>query len=89
MYYRELKGCVRIEQVDLNGNTDHATRHGVSGDEIVQVFANQPRISRNWKNRSAVYSAVGCTEGGRPVRVNFRYHAPSRSARPISAWEDR
>jgi len=80
---------VRIEQVDLNGNTDHATCHGVSVDEIVQMFANQPRISRNRKNRSAIYSAFGRTDGGRAVRVNFRYDASSCTARPISAWEDR
>ncbi len=45
---------MRIEQVDLSGNTAHATNHGISADEIVQVFANEPRISRNRKNRSAV-----------------------------------
>ncbi len=75
--------------MDLNGNTAHATCHGVSADEIMQVFANQPRISRNRNNRSAGYSAFGRTDGGRPVRVNFRYDAASRAARPISAWEDR
>lgn len=78
---------MRIEQVELNGNTEHATCHGVSADEIIQVFANKPRISRN--NRSAGYSAFGRTEGGRPVRINFRYDPARRSARPISAWEDR
>lgn len=80
---------MRIEQVDLNGNTEHATCRGVSAEEIMQVFANQPRISRNRKNRSAVYSAFGRSGGGRPIRVNFRYDAASRSARPIRAWEDR
>lgn len=75
--------------MDLNGNTAHATCHEVSADEIMQVFANQPRISRNRNNRSAGYSAFGRTDGGRPVRVNFRYDAASRAARPISAWEDR
>jgi hypothetical protein len=80
---------VRIEQVDLDGNTEHATRHGVSIDEIIQVFANTPRISRNRNHRSAGYSAFGRTDGGRPIRVNFRYDPARRSARPISAWEDR
>lgn len=80
---------MRIEQVELNGNTDHATRHGVSADEIIQVFANKPRISRNRNNRSAGYSAFGRTDGGRPVRVNFRYDPAHRHVRPISAWEDR
>ncbi|MGH3942561.1 MAG: hypothetical protein ACRDTG_28850 [Pseudonocardiaceae bacterium] len=75
--------------MDLNGNTEHGTRHGVSAEEIMQVFANQPRISRNRNNRSAVYSAFGRSDGGRPVRVNFRYNSTNRAARPISAWEDR
>jgi hypothetical protein len=44
---------VRIEQVDLDGNTEHATCHGVSADEIIQVFTNTPRISRNRNHRSA------------------------------------
>ncbi|MDQ3886928.1 MAG: hypothetical protein M3308_07990 [Actinomycetota bacterium] len=74
--------------MDLNGNTEHVTCHGVSPDEIMQVFANKPRISRNRDNRSAGYSAFGRTDGGRPVRVN-RYDPANRSARPISAWEDR
>ncbi len=80
---------MRIDQVDLDGNTGHATCHGVSVDEILQVFANQPQIRRNRKNRSAVYSAFGRTDGGRRIRVNFRYDLASRSARPISAGEDR
>jgi hypothetical protein len=80
---------VWIEQVDLNGNTEHATCHGVSADEIIQVFPNKPRISHNRNRRSAGYSAFGRTDGGRPVRVNFRYDPARRSARPISAWEDR
>lgn len=75
--------------MDLNGNTEHAMCHGVSVDEIVQVLANQPRIRRNRKNRAAGYSAFGRTDGGRAVRVNFRYDASSHTARPISAWEDR
>ncbi|MCA1708444.1 MAG: hypothetical protein LC808_36260 [Actinobacteria bacterium] len=50
------------------GNTEHATCHGVSVDEILQVFVNQPPISRNRRNRSAGYSAFGRTDGG-PVAV--------------------
>ena len=80
---------MRIEQVDLNGNTEHATCHGVSADEIIQVFTNTPQISRNRNHRSAGYSAFGRTDGGRPVRVNFGYDPARRSARPISAWADR
>jgi hypothetical protein len=80
---------VRIEQVDLNGNTEHATCHGVSADEIIQAFTNKPRINRNRNHHSAGYSAFGRTDGGRRVRVNFRYDPARRSARPISAWEDR
>ncbi|PZS18096.1 MAG: hypothetical protein DLM60_12435 [Pseudonocardiales bacterium] len=56
--------------------------------DLMQVFANQPRISRNRKNRAAGYSAFGRTDGGRAIRVNFRYDPASRAARPISAWED-
>jgi hypothetical protein len=38
---------VRIEQVDLPGNTEHATCHGVSADEIVQiVMLDNPASTR-------------------------------------------
>jgi hypothetical protein len=47
------------------------------------------RISRNRNRRSAGYSAFGRTDGGRLVRVNFPYDPARRSARPISAGEDR
>jgi hypothetical protein len=57
---------VRIEQVDLNGNTEHVTCHGVCADEIIQVFTNKPRISRNRNHRSAgTARSVTLTEADR------------------------
>jgi hypothetical protein len=67
--------------VDLNGNTEHATCHGISADEIIQVLANKPRISRNQNHRSAGYSAFGPTDGGPtgPCQLPLR---PRQTLRP-------
>lgn len=37
--------------------------------------------------RATDYYVVGVTDAGKKVRVNFRYLAATREARPISAWE--
>lgn len=67
-------------------NETHATRHGVSVREIVQVFANTPDYQRNRKQRAGDYMATGYTDGGRRVRVAFVWDEGRRTVRPIAAW---
>jgi hypothetical protein len=76
---------VRIESLDWMA-IEHATMR-VSAVEIVEVFENGPTYRRNKRDRAADYYAVGRTNGGKLVRVNFLYLSATREARPISAWE--
>lgn len=77
---------MRITHV-VAGSLIHATRHGVSLDEMEQMFFNAPTVGRNKRRRAAPFTAVGRTDGGRRVRVNFVYEQDTGAARVISAWE--
>ncbi len=77
---------VRIETVELDDrNLAHATSR-VSAAEIRQVFENGPELRRNRSGRTADFVAIGVTDGGSRVRINFIYNARARAARPVSAW---
>lgn len=77
---------MRIETVEFDdGNLAHATSR-ISATEICQVFENGPVFRRNRAGRTAGYVAVGVTDGGSRVRINFVYNARTRAARPVSAW---
>ena len=65
-------------------NIAHATTR-VSAAEICEVFDNDPVFHRNTSGRTADYIAIGVTDGGSRVRVNFIYNHAQRTARPISA----
>lgn len=66
-------------------NIGHATSR-VSAAEICEVFDNEPVFRRNRSGRAADYVAIGVTDGGLRVRVNFIYDLARRTARPVSAW---
>lgn len=52
---------MRIDTVEFDEhNEEHATRHGVSLVEIVQVFANAPEVRRNRRGRAAGLPRFGC-----------------------------
>jgi hypothetical protein len=77
---------VWIETVELDErNIAHATAR-VSAAEISEVFINNPVFRRNKSGRTADYVAIGVTDGGSQVRVNFIYDRARRTARPVSAW---
>lgn len=62
-------------------------KHGVTREEILQVFANDPHIEfgeRGSVEDEHVYVAYGQTDGGRYVVVFF-VHKRDRRALPISA----
>lgn len=69
-------------------NIHHATRHGVSVNEIEQVIASGPVYRRNKRGRAADLLAVGVTDGGRRVVVALSWDAATRTVRPITAWEE-
>ena len=66
-------------------NIAHATTR-VSAAEICEVFDNDPVFHRNTSGRTADYVAIGVTDGGSRVRVNFIYNHAQRTARPVSTW---
>ncbi len=68
-------------------NREHATRHGISVDEIIQVATNRPVVRRNRKGRSGDYYLFGTTDGGRRVVVVVAWDPARRVIRPIAAWE--
>ncbi len=75
-----------VETVELDDrNVAHATTR-VSAAEICEVFDNNPVFRRNTSGRTADYVAIGMTDGGSRVRVNFIYDLARRTARPVSAW---
>ncbi|MGH3929285.1 MAG: hypothetical protein ACRDTF_04840 [Pseudonocardiaceae bacterium] len=75
-----------IETVELDDrNITHATNR-VSAAEICEVFDNDPVFRRNRSGRTADYVAIGVTDGGSRVRVNFIHDLSRRTARPVSAW---
>jgi uncharacterized DUF497 family protein len=71
-----------------DSNLIHATRHGISAEEIDQVIANGPLYRRNKRGRSADYLACGTTDGGRSVVIAVEWQATTRRVRPITAWEE-
>ncbi|XVV09619.1 hypothetical protein ACQP2X_32845 [Actinoplanes sp. CA-131856] len=68
-------------------NLEHATRHGVSADEIDQVLTGGPEYNRNKKGRSGDLLATGLTRGGRAVVVVVEWRPADAVVRPITAWE--
>lgn len=72
---------MHIETVRCDEHNEvHATRHGVSIAEIVQVFTNDPEVRRNRCNRRADYVATGVTDGRgtRPRRLRPRSRGRNR-----------
>jgi uncharacterized DUF497 family protein len=79
---------VRIEVIEWDDdNLEHATRHGVSLNEMEQAIANATAVQRNKRGRSADVRIDSVTDGGRHVVVIAVHDPARRSLRPITAWE--
>lgn len=77
---------MRIEWIAIDEhNEGHVTRHGVTLDEIRQVFANVPVVRKNRPDRAADYVATGTTDGGTTIRIAFDHNPEDGSVRPIAA----
>lgn len=64
-----------------------AVKHGVSPDEVEQVFENEPRfrfVENGTRTGENVYMATGQTNGGRYLTVLFIFK-PSGEALVLSA----
>jgi len=76
------------DELDWNDdNLLHATRHGVSADEIRQALLDAVRARTQWQHGDELrLELVGYTEGGRHVTVIAQRKGPN-TLRPITAWE--
>lgn len=78
------------EDIEWNeANREHATRHGISVDEITQMLQNGPTVRRNRKGRSGDYYVLGDTDGGRHIVAVVAWDTNRQVVRPITAWEQR
>ena len=80
-------GSPALVQYDVeidDRNQEHVTAHGVSAEEVEQVFWNGPMIRKNRRGRRAPFIAVGRTDGGSFVVVPFE--VVGQVARPVTAW---
>ena len=62
-------------------NIDHVAAHGITQEEVEQVFWRHPRYRRARGDR---YEAAGTTEAGRHLMVYFRYFGQG-IAQPVTA----
>lgn len=70
-----------------DSNSEHATRHGVTIDEVTQALLNGPSVHRNRKGRAGDLYVVGEADGGRRIVVVVAWDTGRRVVRPITAWE--
>lgn len=68
-------------------NSEHATRHGITTEEITQALLNNPTMRRNRRGRAGDYYAFGTSDGGRRIVVVVAWNPGRRVLRPITAWE--
>lgn len=78
---------IKVRLVQWGANTAYATRRATR-HEIEELFDNRPAIRANLRGRVATHLAIGATDEGRKLTVAFIYYAQTRTAYPITAWEN-
>lgn len=77
-----------FDHIDWDDNNIlHATRHGVSIDEIEQAIANAATARPNRRKRSGDIRNETEADAGRRVVVIARLDRARDRVRPITAWE--
>ena len=70
------------------GNREHATRHGVSREEIDGMYeAGEWIVGDDPAGRPGQYRLTGPTPGGRLITIAAEWLPKRHAYRPISAWE--
>jgi hypothetical protein len=86
----EVPGVIAPEDIEWDdANRGHATRHGLTTEEITQALLNNPTMRRNRKGRAGDYYVLGATDGGRRITVVVARDSGRRVLGPITAWEQR
>jgi hypothetical protein len=60
--------------------------HGISPDEVEQVFGIGPRWAANRKNRPGDWKMMGLTKGDRRLTIIVHYDSDAKVIRPITGW---
>lgn len=71
-----------------DANIVHATRHGISVDEIEQVIANANQWRPNSAGRTGDFLIRDYADAGRLIVLIVAYDEIRDSVRPIAAWEE-
>ena len=69
-----------------DGNQSELARHGVTPEEVEQVFDNQPTWIPNKRNRAGDWKMVGATNGGRRLTIIVRVATDDYRLRAITGW---
>lgn len=70
-----------------HGNSEHCQKHGLTLQEIEQVFSNSPRITGDPHTEESRFRAIGRNDASRYVFLVFMHRAKEDGLyiRPISA----
>lgn len=72
------------EEAGREGALEHLARHGVTAEEIAQVFDNGPLWMKNKKGRRANWRMIGCTDGGRALDIKVFWDEDRGALLPIT-----
>jgi hypothetical protein len=68
------------------GNESELVAHGITQDDVEQVFGNKPRWATNRKNRPGDWKMMGLTDGKRRLTIIVHYDPDAKVIRPITGW---
>lgn len=72
------------ERVGREDALEHLARHGVTAEEIEQVFDNGPAWMKNKKERRANWRMIGYTDGGRALDIKVLWDEDRGALLPIT-----
>lgn len=67
-----------------DANEGHIARHGVTTEELWQVFDDDPLWASNKRGMTAAWLMIGRTSGGRPLVAAVIHHDDRGCVRPVT-----
>lgn len=68
-------------------NEGELAAHGISPEEVRQVFEGRPVWARNRRHRAGDWKMMGRTAGGRRLSIVVYYEPRLGRLRPITGWD--
>jgi uncharacterized DUF497 family protein len=68
------------------GNEGELSRHGISPEEVYEVWENGPVWVPNVRHRAGDWKMLGRTNGGRPLTIVIRFYPDRGMLRVITGW---